>query len=196
MSNITKEIATERQGLPEPPTADQGATGAWQWGDDEVQPTLAEVEIITHRPRHTLASRLGRVAHWLRAPREYREEVNQRSLDIIHDVSDAGMAAKQVLPPRSIDFSDVSERRAVTTEFALDIRRRILLLRRAQQLIGVLSLLSMSQLDTISPLPVGKRSHSQLFAKVPPVDAIEQVASHIDGARPGDGDYVPLIVLK
>lgn len=196
MPKTTKEIATDLLVSPDPNEVDSGATGAWQWENDEFDSALPDVEIITHRPRHTLVSRVGRVAHWLSASREYRKEVRERSLDIIHDVGDAGMTAKQVLPPRSVDFSDVSERRSVTAQFALDIRRRILIVRRVQQMIGLFSLLSVSQLGRLRPLPVTEDTDSRPRTIVPPVDTVEQVASHIDGTAPNDGDYIPLIIVK
>lgn len=194
MPKVTKEIVTEHIEPPVAELVDLEATGAWQFADEES--LLPQVDIVTHRPKHTVLSRIGRIAHWLRATPEYRREVHERSLDIIHDVAQAGMTAKQVLPPRSVEFSDVVERRSVTTQFALDIRRRILLLRRVQQMMGMFSLLSVSQLNLLSPLAMKNVGAPSNLPPVPPVDAIEQVASHIDGARPNDGDYIPLIVLK
>ena len=194
MPKTTKEIVTEHIEPPVASEAELEATGAWQFEEEVYLPP--PVEIVTRRPRHTVLSRIGRIAHWLRASPEYRNEVHERSLDIIHDVAQAGMSAKQVLPPHTVEFSDVVERRAVTTQFALDIRRRILLLRRVQQMMGLFSLLSVGSAVGLSPLAIKDKTLPSDLPPVPPVDAIEQVASHIDGSRPNDGDYVPLIVVK
>lgn len=169
----------------------QEATGAWSIEDSD-EPLEQSFEIIEHRLEDSSRRRLGRAAYWL-THRKYRREVRDRANHIVKDVADKGSTEKQVLPPRTRDYSDIPERRKNNADFALDILEYIKNVRRVRRVMGLLAFMTADKVHVPKQLPLPTIG---LPDSLVPVTAVEEQLPPLDGDAHSDGDFITKIIVE